>query len=270
MHLLVSKQNIGELAADTIKSRVAAFAPCAGKPFVLGLPTGETVLDMYARLRQLYSQHLLDFQHVTVFHMDEYIGLSAQDPHSYGFYLKQQLFDFVNLTPSHIHLLNGNAADLTAECQAYENLIKQVGAIHLFIGGVGCNGHIAFNEPGSAFTSRTRPVPLAEGTRQANSRFFQKDLSQVPSQALTVGIGTLLEAKELLFLATGPQKAPAVAKALGEEISPQVPLSALRLHPRATLLADEEACSLLPTPLQYQLRQAQLDDPHATQWKLEI
>ncbi|MBR4592774.1 MAG: glucosamine-6-phosphate deaminase [Elusimicrobiaceae bacterium] len=270
MHLLVSKQNVSVWAADYIQSCLNAFAPTQQKPFVLGLPTGGTVLDMYARLRILFQQGKIDFQHVITFNMDEYIGLSPDDPQSYHAYMQQQLFKAVNLQAQNTFLPDGCATDLAAQCRAYENAIKQAGGVRLWIGGIGHNGHIAFNEPGTPFDSRTRAVSLADRTRQANARFFNGDISRVPSQAITVGIGTLLEAQELLFLATGSQKAQAVSKACQSEIPPQWPITALRLHPRATLAVDQEASALLPSFAKAALQQAQEQYPQATCWKVEI
>lgn len=270
MRLVVSKQDIGPWAASFIQSRVQAFAPTAQKPFVLGLPTGGTVEGMYACLCQLHQQGKLDFQHIYTFNMDEYVGLSPQDPHSYHYYMKTHLFDGVNLPPAQTHILNGLADNLQQECDAYEQKIKQVGTIHLFLGGVGQNGHLAFNEPGTAFTSRTHPVTLEPSTRQANARFFNGELSRVPQQALSVGIGTILEAQEILFLASGQHKASAVARLSLGEITPQWPITALKTHPRATLLVDEDAASLLTGPALQQLTQLKQQQPHAPVWQLEI
>lgn len=270
MRLVVSNQDIGLQAASLIKERVHAFAPSAQKPFVLGLPTGGTVEGMYAHLCTFYRTGELDFQHIHTFNMDEYVGLSPQDPQSYHYYMKCHLFDGVNLQPQHTHLLNGLAADLQQECKAYEQAINQAGGIHLFLGGVGRNGHLAFNEPGSSFSSRTRPVTLEPNTRQANSRFFGGGVSRVPSQALSVGIGTVLDAREILFLASGEQKAQAVARLSLGEITPQWPITALKTHANATLLVDEAAASLLTGPAGEQLRKLRQQNPQAKTWQLEL
>ncbi len=270
MRLVVSNQDIGLQAASLIKERVHAFAPCAQKPFVLGLPTGGTVEGMYAHLCTFYRTGELDFQYIHTFNMDEYVGLSPQDPQSYHYYMKHHLFEGVNLQPQHIHLLNGLAGDLQKECNAYEQAIKQAGGIHLFLGGVGRNGHLAFNEPGSSFTSRTRPVTLEPNTRQANSRFFGGDVSRVPSQALSVGIGTVLDAQEILFLASGEQKAQAVARLSLGEITPKWPITALKTHANATLLIDEAAASLLTGPAGEQLSKLRQQNPQAKTWQLEL
>ena len=254
MRLLVLQQDLGTWTAQQICQKINAFAPTEQKPFVLGLPTGGTVEGMYAALRQLCQAGQVDFSNVLTFNMDEYAGLSPDDPQSYHYYMKHHLFDGINAKPEHIHILDGLAPDLQAECNAYEAAIKQAGGIHLFLGGVGRNGHIAFNEPGSPFSSRTRPVSLTENTRQANARFFEGDISRVPTQALSVGIGTVLSAREILFLASGESKAQAVAKLATAPVTPQWPITALRTHANAALLVDPAAASQLPQELQTQVQ----------------
>lgn len=270
MKLIVTEQNLGLWAASFIKERVQSFAPTSKKPFVLGLPTGGTVVDMYAHLCALCQRGELDFQHIYTFNMDEYVGIPAQDEHSYHYYMKHHLFDSVNLPASQAHILNGLANDLQQECDLYEQAIKQIGGIHLFLGGVGQNGHLAFNEPGSSFSSRTRPVTLEPNTRQANARFFDGDITRVPTQALSVGIGTVLEAREILFLASGEKKAQAVARLSLGEITPQWPITALKTHANATLLVDKEAASLLVGRVREELQQLQQKNPRAAQWQVEL
>jgi len=270
MRLLVSRQNIGLWAATYIQQQVASFLPSESRPFVLGLPTGGTVLDMYAYLRRFYAQGQLDFSHIVTFNMDEYVGLPPSDPHSYHAYMKTNLFDGVNIPPQNTHLLDGMAADLQQTCDDYETRIRAAGGIRLFLGGVGRNGHLAFNEPGSAFTSRTRPVTLEPGTRRANARFFDGNEKEVPTQALSVGIGTVLDARELLFLACGEQKAAAVARLSQGEITPAWPITALKTHPNATLLTDEAAATLLTGSVKQALQHEQAKYPQATVWQVQI
>ena len=250
MRLLVLQQDLGNWAANYIRKKIQQFQPTAQKPFVRGLPTGGTVEGMYACLCQLCQSGQLDLSHVVSFNMDEYAGLSAQDPQSYHYYMQHHLFNGSNIPPNQRHILNGIAPDLTAECASYEQAIRQAGGIHLFLGGVGRNGHIAFNEPGSAFDSRTRLVTLEENTRQANARFFNGDLSRVPTHALSVGIGTVLDAQEILFLASGEAKAQAVARLALGKITPQWPITALKTHAQATLLIDVTAAIELPETIQ--------------------
>ncbi len=258
MKLIITSHNLGLWAASYVQHRVQATHK---KPFVLGLPTGGTVVDMYAALSALVKNGKLSFHDIVTFNMDEYVGLSPEHDQSYHYYMKHNLFDHVDALPEHIHILNGQASDLHAECENYEKAIVNAGGIDLFLGGVGRNGHLAFNEPGSAFTSHTRVMKLTDSTRQANSRFFNNDVSQVPTQALTVGIGTVLDAKELLFLANGEAKAQAVARLAEGEISEQWPITALKTHPHATLLIDDAAASALAPAILQQIREARAKQP---------
>ena len=270
MRLIVTKISVGVWAAAYLKNTIQQFSPQLEKPFVLGLPTGSTVLDMYAVLRTFAKERLLNFQHVFTFNMDEYVGLPPDHPQSYHSYMRRHLFDHVNLQPDHIFMLKGQAANLIQECARYESAIAHVGGIDLLVGGVGRNGHIAFNEPGTPFHSRTHITDLAPSTLEANSRFFHHDITRVPKQALTMGIGTILDAKELLFIASGVKKAAAVAHLITQKPTLAWPLTALKLHPRATLLADTEACVLLSGHVKTQLDQAMQTDPLAEQWTLYL
>ena len=242
MKLIITKHNLGLWAASYIRTR---WNMRTKDPFVLGLPTGGTVEDMYAALSGLVKNGKMSFKDIVTFNMDEYVGLPPQHEQSYHYYMKHNLFDHVDAKPENVHILNGMAEDLNAECQAYEAAIKQAGGVDLFLGGVGRNGHLAFNEPGSSFDSRTRVMELTSSTRKANSRFFGGDENQVPAKALTVGIGTVLDSKELLFLASGSSKADAVAYLAHGEISENWPITALKTHPRATLLVDPDAAAAL-------------------------
>ncbi len=270
MHLVVTNISVGLWAAAYIKQVVSAFAPTPEKPFVLGLPTGETVLDMYAVLRSFAKERVLSFQHIITFNVDEYVGIAEDHPQSYHRYMHRHLLDDVHIPAASWHIPNGNAPNLKAECTRYEHAIAQAGGIELFIGGIGRNGHIAFNEPGTPFNSRTHVVDLLPSTLEANSRFFQNDISRVPRQAITVGIGTILDAKELLFIARGVKKAAALSHLITQEPTLDWPLTALKLHPHATLLADLDACVLLSGHVQEQLEQAREQDPHAEQWVVTL
>lgn len=270
MRLIVTKISVGLWAAAYIKNTIKQFSPSLERPFVLGLPTGSTVLDMYAILRTFAKERLLNFQQVITFNMDEYVGLPADHPQSYHSYMRRNLFDHVNLLPEHTFIPNGQANDLAQECDRYEKEMVKVGGVDLFIGGIGRNGHIAFNEPGTPFNSRTHVADLTPSTREANARFFQNDLFRVPRQAITVGIGTILNSKELLFIASGVKKAAAVTHLVTQPPTPSWPLTALKLHPRATLLTDLDACVLLSGNVKTQLDEAMQADPHAEQWILTI
>lgn len=270
MRLIVTKLSVGLYSAAYIRRAIQNFAPTPEKPFVLGLPTGSTVLDMYAILRALVQERLLSFQHVITFNMDEYVGLPEDHPQSYHSYMHRNLWDTVHIPSEQIFIPNGNAPDLQAECARYEQAIAQVGGIRLLVGGVGRNGHIAFNEPGTPFNARTHVTQLAPSTLEANARFFQNDISRVPRQALTMGIGTILDAQELLFIASGVKKAAAVSHLISQAPTLDWPLTALKLHPCATLLADLDACVLLSGSVKTQLDEAKEKDPHAEEWVLQL
>ncbi len=270
MRLVVTKMNLGLWAAAYIKEKINTFAPAADNPFVLGLPTGGTVEDMYANLRLFHKQGELSFKNVISFNMDEYVGIPEDHPQSYHSYMRENLFKDVDILPENAHVLNGNAADLNKECADYEAGIAKAGGIDLFLGGVGRNGHIAFNEPGSAFNTRTRLVGLTPSTIEANARYFNNDLNRVPKEALSVGIGTVTDAKEVLFLASGDKKAEAVARLFqpGQELN--WPITALQLHPKATLLADLEACSLITGAVKEELDKQMKENPNADYWAVEF
>ena len=176
------------LSAKYIKERIRQFKPSLDRPFVLGLPTGSSPIGTYKALVELYKKGDLSFEHVVTFNMDEYVGLPRDHPESYHSFMWKNLFMHVDIKPENVHILDGNAEDLDAECLRYEAEIARVGGIELFLGGIGPDGHIAFNEPGSSLTSRTRVKTLAYETIIANARFFEGDVAKVPKLALTVGV----------------------------------------------------------------------------------
>ncbi len=270
MRLIVTRLSVGLYSAAYIRRTILSFAPTPQRPFVLGLPTGSTVLDTYAILRTFAQERLLSFQHVLTFNMDEYVGLPEDHPQSYHSYMRRNLWSSVHLPPEQIFIPNGNAPDLQTECTRYEQAIARVGGLRLLVGGVGRNGHIAFNEPGTPFNSRTHVAQLTPSTLEANARFFQNDVSRVPRQALTMGIGTILDARELLFIASGVKKAAAVSHLITQAPNLDWPLTALKLHPRATLLADLDACVLLSGDVKNQLDDAMQQNPHAEEWVLHL
>lgn len=236
---LESSKDVGLWSARHIVNRINAFKPTADRPFVLGLPTGSTPLNTYVRLIELHKAGEVSFKHVVTFNMDEYVGLEKNHPQSYHTFMHDNFFSHVDIQPENINLLNGNADDITAECKRYEDKIKSYGKIHLFMGGVGNDGHIAFNEPASSLSSRTRIKTLTEETRLANSRFFDNDINQVPKFALTIGVGTLMDALEVMILVTGHKKAQALAAAVEGCVNHLWTVSALQLHPKAILVCDE-------------------------------
>ncbi|MCR5699591.1 MAG: glucosamine-6-phosphate deaminase [Treponemataceae bacterium] len=228
-------------AANHIAKRINDFAPTAKKPFVLGLPTGSTPLGTYKALISLYEQGKVSFEHVVTFNMDEYVGLPEDHPQSYHRFMWDNFFSKINIKKENVHILNGMAQDLEAECAAYEKAIAASGGIRLFLGGVGVDGHIAFNEPGSSLSSRTRIKTLTKETIQVNSRFFDGDISQVPDTALTVGVGTVCDSDEVMILITGHNKARALQHAIEGGVSQMWTVSALQLHKKAVIVCDEDA-----------------------------
>ncbi|WP_409306335.1 glucosamine-6-phosphate deaminase [Pectobacterium sp. B1J-3] len=231
--------DVGKWAAHYIVQKINEFNPSASRPFVLGLPTGSSPLEAYKALIAMYQAGLVSFKHVVTFNMDEYVGLPTDHPESYRTFMYQNFFNHVDIKQENINLLNGNAEDITAECSRYEEKIKSYGKIHLFMGGVGNDGHIAFNEPASSLASRTRIKTLTEETRIANSRFFGGDVSLVPKYALTVGVGTLLDAEEVMILVTTRNKAQALQAAVEGNVNHMWTISCLQLHAKAIMVCDE-------------------------------
>jgi len=227
--------------AHYIVNKIKMFNPTPAKPFVLGLPTGSSPVGTYKKLVELNKKGIFSFQNVITFNMDEYIKISEDHPQSYHYFMYQYLFNHVDIKHENINILNGNAEDLEAECQRYEDNIKKAGGIHLFLGGIGPDGHIAFNEPGSSLTSRTRVKTLTYDTIVANARFFNKDISQVPTTALTVGVGTVMDAKEVVIVVSGYNKAHALQKGIEEGVNHMYTISMLQLHPRGMIVCDEDA-----------------------------
>ena len=184
-------------AAKYIKKKINSFNPGPDRYFVLGLPTGSTPVGTYKKLIEFYKLGKLSFKYVKTFNMDEYVNLPQNHPESYHSFMWNNFFKHIDIEPKNAHILNGNASDLLAECENYEKKIAEAGGVHLFVGGIGPDGHIAFNEPGSSLVSRTRVKTLAQDTILANARFFGNDMSMVPRQALTVGVGTVMDAEEV-------------------------------------------------------------------------
>ncbi|RHZ53576.1 uncharacterized protein CDV56_105548 [Aspergillus thermomutatus] len=243
MRLIIQERP--ELAAQYIAAyiakRIDAFKPTAERPFVLGLPTGSSPLPIYRALIAAHNTGAISFRHVVTFNMDEYVGLPRDHPESYHSFMHANFFRHVDIEPGNVNILDGNAASLAEECLAYEAKIKALGGIELFLGGVGSDGHIAFNEPGSSLASRTRIKSLAYETIIANARFFAGDMNAVPRMALTVGVQTIMEAREVVIVATGAAKALAVQQAVEGGVSHLCTLSCLQLHPCSMVVVDEDA-----------------------------
>lgn len=214
---------------------------CKNDKFVLGLPTGSTPLGTYKKLIEAHKNKKVSFKNVITFNMDEYVNISEDHPESYHYFMWKNLFNHIDINKENVNILNGNAADLDKECELYEEKIKKAGGIDLFLGGIGPDGHIAFNEPGSSLTSKTRIKTLTDDTIIANSRFFDNDVNKVPKTALTVGVGTILSAKEVIILASGHNKARALAEVIEGGISQRWTVSALQMHPKGIIVCDEFA-----------------------------
>jgi glucosamine-6-phosphate deaminase len=228
-------------AAHYIAKRKTAFdAYHPARPFVLGLPTGSSPILVYRELAALQKAGCMYFDNVVTFNMDEYVGLPADHPQSYHTFMKEQFLSRIKIDESRVHIMDGCAENLTAECAAYEKAITDAGGVDLFLCGMGENGHLAFNEPGSSMGSRTRVVPLTQNTREVNARFFS-GIDEVPENALTVGIGTVMDAREIVVIATGMRKAASVAACFEGSVSQWKPVSFLQLHPNVTIVCDEAA-----------------------------
>ncbi len=233
--------NVAVYVANYVRKRILEFGPSEDKPFVLGLPTGSTPIKTYEKLVEYYERDQLSFEFVVTFNMDEYCGIPKDHPESYHSFMWKHLFSKVNVKPSNVNILDGNAEDLLSECLRFEDKIASYGGIELFLGGIGPDGHVAFNEPGSSMTSRTRVKTLAYDTILANARFFGGDITKVPKMALTVGVGTVMDAREVLIIITGAKKALALSKCIEEGINHMWTVSAIQMHPRAMIVCDEDA-----------------------------
>jgi glucosamine-6-phosphate deaminase len=259
---------VSKWAAYRIAGKINESKPTAKKPFVLGLPTGSTPLGTYKELIDLYKEGLVSFKNVVTFNMDEYVGLPSTHEQSYHYFMQQNFFKHIDIQKKNTHLLNGMAKSLDKECNDYEKKIASYGGINLFLGGIGEDGHIAFNEPGSSFASRTRVKPLTLHTRMVNSRFFDSDLSQVPKEALTIGVATFMSAKEVMIIVSGHKKARALQKVVEEGISHMWTASAIQNHPKGTVVCDEDSTHELKVgTFKYFLEIEQKNLDHRTQMK---
>uniref|UniRef100_A0A8C3G9R7 Glucosamine-6-phosphate isomerase n=1 Tax=Cyclopterus lumpus TaxID=8103 RepID=A0A8C3G9R7_CYCLU len=217
-----------EWAAKYIRNKILLFRPGPDRYLTLGLPTGSTPMGCYKKLIEYYKMGQISFQYVKTFNMDEYVGLPRDHPESYHSFMWNHLFKHIDIKAENTHILDGNAADLQVECAAFEEKITAAGGIELFVGGIGPDGHIAFNEPGSSLVSRTRVKTLAKDTIMANARFFNGDLSKVPTMSLTVGVGTVMEAKEVRIQCI-------------EGVNHMWTVSAFQQHPQTVFVCDEDA-----------------------------
>ncbi len=239
---LIIQPNYGMVslwAAKYIVNRINEFNPTPKKPFKLGLPTGSSPLGLYRELINLYQEGKVSFQNVITFNMDEYVGLPEDHHQSYHYFMWSNFFEHVDIPKKNVNILNGNAKDLNIECEEYEKKIKKMGGINLFLGGIGPDGHIAFNEPGSSLGSLTRVKTLTMDTMIANSRFFDNDVNKVPKTALTVGVKTVLDSEEVVVIISGHSKARALAKVVEEGVNHMWTVSALQMHPKSIIVCDD-------------------------------
>ena len=233
--------SLSKWAAHYVAAKINNAAPTAENPFVLGCPTGSSPIGMYSELIALYKAGKVSFKNVVTFNMDEYVGLPQNHPESYYSFMWNNFFSHIDIKPENTNILNGCAEDLEAECLRFEDKIKFEGGVDLFMGGIGPDGHIAFNEPGSSLRSRTRLKALTTDTIIANSRFFDNDINQVPKTALTVGVGTILDSKEVMIIVNGHNKARALRHAVEGSISQMWTISALQLHEKGIIVCDDAA-----------------------------
>ena len=226
-------------AANIVSAQVIMKPNC-----VLGLATGSSPVGTYKQLIEWYKKGDLDFSKITTVNLDEYKGLSPDNDQSYRYFMDQNLLDHINIEKSHTYVPDGMDADSEHACKEYDKIISMVGGIDMQLLGIGGNGHIGFNEPGVAFEKETHCVDLTESTIKANARFFAS-MDEVPKQAYTMGIKNIMAAKKILLVATGSAKADALYKSLYGPITPNVPASILQLHSDVTVVADEEALSII-------------------------
>ncbi|GAE35007.1 glucosamine-6-phosphate deaminase [Halalkalibacter akibai] len=237
-------EEMSQIAADYLVKQVRK-----NPASVLGLATGGTPQKMYELLIADHKKNKTNYNTITTFNLDEYMGLKPTDPTSYRYYMDQNLFNHINVQEKNINLPSGLAANVEEECKKYEVRIQEKGGIDLQILGIGSNGHIGFNEPRTAFSSRTHVVNLTASTREANARFFDS-IKEVPTQAITMGIATIMESKEILLLVSGEEKADAMKRLFSqEEPNEQFPASILKNHPHVTIVADKKALKGVVVPV---------------------
>ena len=233
-------EKMSRWAAEHIAAAINAHK--GPRPFVLGLPTGSSPLGVYKKLIEMNKAGKVSFKNVVTFNMDEYVGLPHEHDQSYWYFMHDNFFDHLDIPAENVNILNGMAKDLQKECEDYEKKIASYGGIDLFMGGIGVDGHIAFNEPFTSLNSRTGLRTLTSDTKIVNSRFFGNDPSKVPSYALSVGVGTVTDSKEVLILINGHNKARALAHTVEGGVNQMWTCSALQLHNNAIIVCDEAAC----------------------------
>ena len=243
MRILIHEDydRLSKWVAHYIAAKINQHNPSADNPYILGLPTGSSPLGTYTELINLYRQDKVSFKNVITFNMDEYVNLPEDHPESYHYYMWSNLFDHIDIQKENVNILDGNAQNLETECRLYEEKIKKYNGIDLFLGGIGPDGHIAFNEPGSSLSSLTRVKTLTYDTILANSRFFDNDVNKVPKTALTVGVGTVMAANEVLIIINGYKKARALKMVVEEAVNHMWTVSMLQLHRYGLIVCDDDA-----------------------------
>ncbi|MBP5399713.1 MAG: glucosamine-6-phosphate deaminase [Alphaproteobacteria bacterium] len=242
-------QQCAQWAAEYVAYKIKAAHPTKEKPFVMALPAGSTPLGMFEALISMFKKGKISFQNVVFFNMNEYVGLAPEDKNSFNYYLWDNFFQHIDIRKKNIHLLNGQTKDFMQECASYEKLIRSYGGIDLLIAGIGEDGHIAFNEPGSSLGSRTRVKALNRNTIRANARFFNNNENLVPKLVVTMGVATIMDADEVMLIATGDKKADAIRCAIEGSVNHMCPVSILQMHPHALIVCDEEATSKLQSDI---------------------
>ncbi len=236
-----SYEALSKWTAYYIAMRMNEFSPSPDKPYVLGLPAGMSPIGTYQQLISLHQEGKVTFRNVAAFGLNEYAGIPEDHPQSHHSVLWNNFFSQIDIQTENVRLLNGNAPDYDRECQNFEEEIKRAGGIHLFLGSIGPDGHIGFNEPGSSLSSRTRIKTITHGARAANARWFGNDINRVPKTGLTMGVGTLMEADEVVMVISGFNKARALQKILEEEVNHMWTVSMLQLHQHGMIVCDEDA-----------------------------
>lgn len=241
MRIIIAKdyEEMSKKAANMVASQIIL------KPnSIVGLATGSTPLSMYKDLIRMYKEEVISFSDITTFNLDEYVGLSKDNPNSYNYYMYENFFKHVDVKSENINIPRGTAENIAEECKSYENRIREMGGIDIQVLGIGNNGHIGFNEPDVKFEATTHLVQLDEDTIKANSRFFDS-IEDVPKQAISMGIKTIMHAKKVILLASGESKAEVIKKTIYGSITPEVPASILQLHQDATIILDAAAAKYI-------------------------
>ncbi len=243
MKILIFKtaDDVASWTAKRLIQAIKEFEPTKEKPFlVLGLPTGSTPIPVYKELVKSYQNKEISFKNVVTFNMDEYVGLAPDHNQSYHYFMNENLFNHIDIPKNQIHILNGLAENPKEECKTYEEKIASFGGIDIQLGGIGENGHLAFNEPGTSFEATTHVQQLTQNTIEVNSRFFEKK-EDVPQKALTIGLKTIFDAKEVIILATGEKKADAIYQSTRKNVTIECPASMMQQHKNAIFVIDKEA-----------------------------